>query len=152
MGSSWGVQLWTALLHEIRAVRTEVFTSRARPGVSAGWPEIVRCVRGGFVVVRGRGCAASATTRCLPAGVNQPPRRGRSGVVTAGRGGRSFRPLCPYPSRAWALPPPDPRYRPERPRPQTPDGLTPSPAGVGGNSGGWVGHGSSPRPQTPDGL
>ncbi|GGN85774.1 hypothetical protein GCM10011579_076960 [Streptomyces albiflavescens] len=32
MGSSWGVQLRTALLHEVRAVRTEMFTSGARPG------------------------------------------------------------------------------------------------------------------------
>ncbi|MFF4351864.1 cobyrinate a,c-diamide synthase [Streptomyces sp. NPDC001530] len=41
---------------------------------------------------------------------------------------------------------PRPPYRPERPRPQTPDGLkVPPPAG-------WVGDGGRDRPQTPDGL
>ncbi|GHH89258.1 hydrogenobyrinate a,c-diamide synthase [Streptomyces capitiformicae] len=60
-------------------------------------------------------------------------------------------PPLPVPSLRAA--PPDPRFRPERPRPQTPDGLNGAGPNHHANPLGWVGdRDGAPRPQTPDGL
>jgi cobyrinic acid a,c-diamide synthase len=63
-------------------------------------------------------------------------------------------PPPPLPVPTLGAAPPDPRFRPEGPRPQTPDGLKmDGPASAGEAPSGWVGdRDGNARSQTPDGL